>query len=200
MSQPLFDWPGGDDWIDFTAPAPHGMRLRRVNAVRDAALLQQWFGSERGHFWAMPDKSLAGVRAHYIQMQRSGHACAFLGHAHDHPAFVIECYDPAHDSLAAHYQAEPGDLGVHLFVAPPVTRVPHFTRDVFRFALAFVFQRLGARRVVAEPDVNNLPIHVLNHSMGFRDVGRIALPDKVAMLTCCTRADFMTCQPKEPRT
>ncbi|MCA1323914.1 GNAT family N-acetyltransferase [Herbaspirillum sp. alder98] len=192
-------WPTERGWIDVAGAHPDGFRLRRVQAERDAALLQRWFSSERGRFWTMPDKSPAGVRAYYAGMQRSGHACAFLGHADERPAFVIECYDPAHDRVAAHYQVEPGDLGLHLFVAPPVIRVPQFTRNAMRCALAFMFQRLAAHRVVVEPDVDNLRIHALNHSMGFRDAGCIALPDKIATLAFCTHADFLTCQPPEPR-
>ncbi|EJM98647.1 GNAT family N-acetyltransferase [Herbaspirillum sp. YR522] len=200
MSGSGWRWPGGRGWIDIDRAHPPGLRLRPVLAASDAALLQRWFSSERGRFWAMPDKSCRGVRMHYTRMQRSPDARAFLGHADGRAAFVIECYDPACHDLAAHYRVEPGDLGLHLFVAAPVTRVPNFTRDVFRFVLGFMFGRLAARRVVVEPDVDNLRIHALNRSMGFRDAGCIALPDKIAILAFCTRADFMTCQPTEPAT
>lgn len=197
MTRPACGWPTGRGWIDFGLAHQPGLRLRPVLAGRDAALLQRWFCSERGRFWVMPDKSHSGVRTHYASMQRSHHARAFLGHADGHPVFVIECYHPARHGLAAHYRIEPGDLGLHLFVAAPVTRVPNFTRDVLRFALAFMFDRLAARRVVVEPDVDNLRIHVLNRSVGFRDAGCVALPDKIAILAFCTRDDFMKCQPTE---
>jgi len=70
---------------------------------------------------------------------------------------------------------------------------------VFRFVMAFMFERLAARRIVVEPDIDNLRIHALNRSVGFREVGRLVLPDKIATLAFCTRADFLTCHPTEPR-
>ncbi|MCY1244959.1 hypothetical protein D9M72_580610 [compost metagenome] len=43
---------------------------------------------------------------------------------------------------------------------------------------------------MVEPDARNLKIHVLNARLGFQPAGEIALPDKQALLSFCTREAF----------
>lgn len=194
MKNITIPWPP----LDFS----HGVRdeddsvlsLRLVDPVSDAALLQQWFSSERARFWSMPDYSLEGVRTFYEEMQRSVHSRAFLGCADDTPSFLTECYNPIESEIADRYPMAPGDLGMHLFVAPPVVPVPQFTRRLFRFVMMFMFSRLKAQRIVVEPDVNNNKIHVLNRAMGFRHVCHARLSEKTARIAVCTLADFKASQ------
>ena len=67
------------------------------------------------------------------------------------PAFLVECYDPAHDQIGEHYPVRPGDIGMHIFIGPPTQRIPGFSRDVFALVMRFLFDRLNAARVVVEP-------------------------------------------------
>ena len=55
---------------------------------------------------------------------------------------------------------------------------------------AFLFERLGAQRVVVEPDARNARIHALNRAMGFAYTKDVAFREKTASLAFCTRADF----------
>ena len=123
-------------------------------------------------FWSMQDHSVAQVRDFYAALCGSGHAQAWLGSHQGRPAFLVECYDPAHDQIGEHYPVRPGDIGMHIFIGPPTQRIPGFSRDVFALVMRFLFDRLNAARVVVEPDANNAKIHALNLAMGFVTPGR----------------------------
>ncbi|MGX9898838.1 GNAT family N-acetyltransferase [Arthrobacter sp. SA17] len=56
--------------------------------------------------------------------------------------------------------------------------------------LDHLFQKPGIERVVVEPDARNTKIHALNERLGFQPAAVVDLPDKQALLSFCTRADF----------
>lgn len=198
---------------DFGAPAPeplrltlaampkprHGFALRPLDPAADAALLHAWFTEPRARFWGMQDKSRAEIAGFYEALAAGGRAAAYLGLAADGtPAFLIECYDPAHDEIGEHYAVQPGDMGMHVFVAPARRRIHGHTRHVFAALLHFMFDDLGAHRVVVEPDRDNAPIHVLNRAMGFVYTGQhAAFRHKTAALAFCTPAAFHAALSKE---
>jgi RimJ/RimL family protein N-acetyltransferase len=168
-----------------------GFQLRQIDLGADVATLHRWFTLPYAGFWGMQDKSEHQVRDTYAQLVASGHAMAYIGLEAGESAFLVECYDPAHDPLGALYPVAPGDVGMHFFVGPPQVPRHGHTRRVFRCLMQFIFERLHARRVVVEPDVRNDKVHVLNRAMGFDYHGTVALPEKLAALAFCTRAQFV---------
>ncbi|HEX5687457.1 MAG TPA: GNAT family N-acetyltransferase [Ideonella sp.] len=186
--------------IDYTIP-PGGWRPReagitRLRALRpasDAPWLHDWFTQPRATFWGMQQHTLAQVEATYAELVGSGHALAGVGEIEDRSAFVLECYDPAHDVLGAHFEVRPGDVGMHFFVGPAhagAGPIPGYTRHVFRTLMCFIFEHLGACRVVVEPDIRNHKVHALNAAMGFEVHAPLTLPHKTALLSSCTREQF----------
>jgi siderophore synthetase component/RimJ/RimL family protein N-acetyltransferase len=167
-----------------------GFSFRRLCLPGDIDVLHRWFGEPRAHFWGMRDKTAAELERFYEALLDSGHACAYLGMHGGAPAFLIECYESAHDEVAEHYTVEPGDLGMHVFIAPAMRPVHGHTRDVFAAAMTFMFDTLGALRVVVEPDIDNKKIHVLNRAVGFVYTKIAAFRAKTASLAFCTRQDF----------
>lgn len=174
-----------------------GIEIRGLDVRADIPLMHRWFSMEYARFWGMQDMSMCEVHAAYAQLVGSGHAMAYLGLYQGAPAFVLECYDPALDALGLHYVPQVGDVGMHFFVGPPTVKVSGFTRLVFRALMMFMFDRLGAHRIVVEPDVRNAKIHVLNREMGFLYEGCIHLPNKLAALAFCTRDRFIESQYEE---
>ena len=120
----------------------------------------------------------------------SGHATAYLVWQAGRPVFLAECYDPAHDRIRAFYDVQPGDLGMHIFIGPPDVRVPGYTRTVFFALMRFMFEPLGAARIVVEPDAANERIHAINRAAGFVYDRNVAFTEKIASLAFCTRRDF----------
>ena len=164
--------------------------IRPLDAQRDAPTLHRWFVEERAAFWNMRDKSVAEVATFYQAIEDSGHARAWLGSRDGAPAFLFESYDPEYEEIGEHYDVRAGDLGMHLFVGPAAMRRSGYTRHVFETLMAFLFERLGAQRVVVEPDARNARIHALNRAMGFVYAKDVAFREKTASLAFCTRADF----------
>ena len=174
-----------------------GLRIRALDLDADVPLMQRWFTMDYASFWGMQHKTEHEVRATYAALVRSGHAMAYAGLARGQAAFLLECYDPAHDELGRHYPVRPGDVGMHFFVGPPAVPMRGFTRRVFRTLMRFIFERLDARRVVVEPDARNDKVHVLNREMGFAYAGQVRLTEKLAALAFCTRESFCLSQREE---
>lgn len=167
-----------------------GFVFRLLRIPEDIPMLHRWFTQPRAAFWLMQDKTESDVREVYQRMMDSGSATAYIGWLGEQPAFLAECYDPAQDRIRAFYRVQPGDLGMHIFIAPPTRRVTGFSRTAFHALMRFMFEHLGAQRIVVEPDATNHKVHALNRSAGFVYDRDVAFPEKIASLAFCTRRDF----------
>lgn len=166
--------------------------FRRVEAVADAPLLHSWVTQPYASFWGMLSATVDVVEEEYSKIQSSGHHHALLGLDGGVPAFLMEEYRPSESPLAGAYAVRAGDIGMHLLVAPPSGGPkPGYTAAVMDAVLDRLFQTPGVERVVVEPDARNTKIHVLNERLGFRPAGVVTLPDKEALLSFCTRQDYL---------
>ncbi|QTF73258.1 MULTISPECIES: GNAT family N-acetyltransferase [Arthrobacter] len=174
--------------------------FRPVDPAADAELLHGWVTQPYARFWGMLAASVEDVREEYDGLAATGHHEAFLGLRDGVPEFLVERYRPAESPLNAVYQVQPGDVGMHLLVAPPSSSgtIPGFTLGVMQSVMAWLFEHTGAERVVVEPDVRNHKIHVLNERVGFHAHSVVTLPPvdpaestKEALLSFCTRDDFL---------
>lgn len=169
--------------------------LVAADPQRDAALIQHWLADPHAAFWGMADldadavaEYLDGITAHPAQD-------AWLGLVNGIPAFYTETYDPSRVLLTGIHGALPGDLGMHVLIAPPGGDPRHgFTDTVFAGVMAWCFEKLGAERVVVEPDVRNDRIRRKNVRAGFTELREVQVDEgghtKTAMLSVCTRAAF----------
>lgn len=169
--------------------------LRPLDLETDLASLHAWVTHPRSVFWMMQGASVDDVRDEYAGIVASEHHDAWWGLVDGTPAFLAETYDPAHSPLATHYPVQPGDLGMHVLVAPTDTPVHGFTSRVFHAVMQHCFALTGSggvptRRVVVEPDVGNQAIAELNARAGFLVEREIDLPDKRAALSFCPRTRF----------
>ncbi|GIG23466.1 acetyltransferase [Cellulomonas chitinilytica] len=167
------------------------LTLRPVDPARDAAVVHAWFRHPASAFWAMDGLDLTGTRDYLAGVVAHPHQDGWLGLVDGGPTFLVETYDPACVLLAGVHDAAPGDLGMHLLVAPPLgTPVHGLTSAVMAATMRHCFDTLGASRVVVEPDVRNTRIAVKNALAGFRVLREVDLPGKRATLAVCTRDDF----------
>ncbi|MFH8366037.1 GNAT family N-acetyltransferase [Streptomyces sp. NPDC018031] len=177
----------------FTATDPRlgGFAVRTLDPDRDAALLHGWITHPKAAFWMMQDATVAEVAQEYRRIADHPHHEAFIGLHQGRPAFLVERYDPAHVELVGLYRPRPGDVGMHFLCAPTDTPLHGFTRAVITTVMEFLFAEPDARRVVVEPDVRNTAVHALNAAVGFEVVGPIRKPEKEALLSVCTREQFL---------
>lgn len=164
--------------------------LEPVDPAAHSELLHGWVTDPKSTFWGMQGWTPEQTRAAVDESATSPHEDQWLGRVDGRAVFLAETYDPAHSELAAHYRVEPGDLGMHVLVAPSPDRVRGLTSQVVRAVMHFCFRDPAVTRVVVEPDVRNHAIHAKNAAAGFVVDRRITLPDKDALLSFCTVADF----------
>jgi hypothetical protein len=165
--------------------------FRCLDPVRDAPLLHHWVTQPYASFWGMHACTVDDVVEEYSKIQSSGHHHALLGLDGGVPAFLLEQYLPSLSPLAAVYAVQPGDVGMHLLVAPPAGPArAGYTTAVMEAVLERLFGGPDAERIVVEPDARNVKIQVLNVRLGFEPAGLVELPDKQALLSFCTREAF----------
>ncbi|MEW2404578.1 GNAT family N-acetyltransferase [Streptomyces sp. NPDC046862] len=164
--------------------------LRALAPVADGSLLHRWVTHPKAVFWMMQEAALEDVVREYSAIASSAHHEAFIGLHRGKPAFLAERYDPSRVELKGLYEARPGDVGMHFLTAPSDTRIPGFTRAVIRTVMEFLLADPAVERVVVEPDVRNTAVQALNAAVGFVPEREIDKPEKRALLSFCTRAQF----------
>ncbi|MFB9660710.1 GNAT family N-acetyltransferase [Glycomyces mayteni] len=164
--------------------------LRPVDPPTDSPLLHEWVTHPKARYWMMQDAAVADVLAEHESIQDDPHHFAYMGLYHYRARFLVEVYDPAHSELASVYDPLPGDVGMHVLTAPTDKPIPGFTRGVMTAVMHLLFDGFRAERVVVEPDSGNEAIHRLNAFAGFSPERTVALKDKEALLSFCTRMDF----------
>lgn len=166
-----------------------------LDPAAHAELLHGWLATDRARFWGMTEHSPAQVFAYLDRIAASEHEQGWIGARDGAPLVYVETYDPAHllpDGLLA---PEPGDLGMHLLIAPPSGTPEHgLTAAVMGKVVSWCLHERGAARVVVEPDERNTAVLAKNAAAGFRVLEHVLLPEgagaKRAALSVCTRADF----------
>ena len=167
-----------------------------VDPDRDAPLVQGWLAHPSAAYWQMGHLDVAQVRDYLAGVRAAPHEDAWLGRLDGDPVLLAETYDPARVLLVDVHDAQPGDLGMHLLVAPPVTPRHGLTDAVMTAVMRFCLtdEGRGAARVVVEPDVGNRRIAAKNAAAGFRVLREVDLGQgahaKRAALSVATRADF----------
>ncbi|WXF91005.1 GNAT family N-acetyltransferase [Curtobacterium flaccumfaciens pv. flaccumfaciens] len=173
---------------DATAPGgaePGLLTVEPVDPERDAAVVQSWLAHPASSWWEMGDLDVDAVRAYLAGVQADPAQAAWLGRRNGEPCFLAETYDPSAVLLTDVWAAEPGDVGMHLLVAPaPADRRVHgLTSAVMRAVVEHCRDALGARRVVVEPDVRNTAVQAKNAEVGFRALRQVDVDGKRALLS-----------------
>ncbi|PSM43816.1 GNAT family N-acetyltransferase [Streptomyces dioscori] len=167
------------------------LSLRPLDPLKDTGLLHSWVTDPKAAYWMMQDAKLQDVEREYMAIAASEHHHAYLGLHDGLPAFLMEKYDPRYIELVGLYEPEPGDVGMHFLVAPTDRPVHGFTRAVITAVMDELFADPRTRRVVVEPDVTNKAVHALNETVGFVAEREIEKPEKRALLSFCTRDQFL---------
>ena len=177
-------------------PAIGRLWLRRLQLSEDMPIVHDWVRRDYAKDWGLVGESLSQVAAAYAEIART--AEVYLGFCDDRPAFLVESYRPTDDPIGAHYDAAPGDRGMHLLVAPATAPIHGFSWAVFTTVMDLLFADPATQRIIVEPNIRNPRIHALNRRAGFHYVKVIDLPHKTAHLAFCTRADYRAALERPP--
>ncbi|MFC1414820.1 GNAT family N-acetyltransferase [Streptacidiphilus sp. N1-12] len=182
--------PAGPDLLDgvgrwgATETVVGQFRFQPVRLPRDLAQVTAWMNDPVvAAFWDLAGP--AELTEHHLaqQLDGDGRSVPCLGLLDGTPMSYWELYRADLDPIARHYPALPHDTGVHLLLGPPECRGrgigPVLLRAVAQRVLT---ERHVTRRVVAEPDVRNIPSVRAFLRAGFQHAGDLALPGKHAAL------------------
>jgi penicillin amidase len=166
------------------------LRLIPVNPAADAALLHRFVTARHTTFWGMSGYTVDEVREVYEFLDSLTTHHAYLIVLDDEPIGIFQTYEPAADPVGERYPAQPGDIGMHLLLAPP-GRPPRGLVDALGPACArFLFSDPAKDRIVVEPDVRNDAALRRLRTEGFELSAEIDMPDKRAQLAFLSRARF----------
>ncbi|MFI7024081.1 GNAT family N-acetyltransferase [Micromonospora sp. NPDC049900] len=171
------------------------LSLTTVDPMVDAELLHGWVTQPRAVFWGMGSHTLDEVREIYEFVDALTTHHAYLIRLDDVPIGLFQTYQPAADPVGERYPVRPGDIGMHLLLAPP-PGLPRALASPVGAALArFLFLDPTRDRIVVEPDVRNDAARRRLLAEGFTLAEEIDMPDKRAQLAFLTRARFEADRP-----
>ena len=165
-------------------------RLERFEPERDAPLLHSWVVEDRARFWMMQDHTVEQVREVYTWLDEQPTHHVWWVRRGAQVAALLQDYDPAAEEVGEHYDVRPGDLGLHLMLAPPTRPEPGFGTAVARFAVASAFADPAVQRLVMEPDDRNAKMLALVQRVGFEIGPLLQLSTKPARLVLLPRAAY----------
>lgn len=157
-------------------------RLAPVRPARDLTLLARWMNDPAvAEYWGLAGEERR-VRDHVeAQLSGDGRSVPCLGLLDGVPVSYWELYRADLDPLARSFPVRPHDTGVHLLLGPPEARGRGLGTVLLRAVAALVMEhRPACQRVLAEPDVRNVPSLAAFLGAGFRMAAEVALPEKTA--------------------
>jgi hypothetical protein len=166
-----------------------------LDPKRHAELVHGWVTEPRASFWGMGSYSVDDVREIYEFIDGLPTHHAYLIMLDDAPIGLFQTYQPEADPVGERYPVRPGDVGMHLLLAPG-NRPPRGLTTAVGPALArYLFSDPTRQRIVVEPDVRNQRALDRLEREGFTFGDEIDMPDKRARLAFLTRARFESDHP-----
>ncbi|MEU5980562.1 GNAT family N-acetyltransferase [Streptomyces sp. NPDC047315] len=167
------------------------VRVLPLDPTADLDLVHGWVTAERARFWGMQDHTREQVRETYAYVDSLTTHHAFVVERDGRPVALFQTYEPAADPVGECYDVRPGDIGVHLLIAPASDQVPGgergFTEALLQALVGYVFGDPAHLRVVVEPDARNDKAIERMLKAGFEAGPEIQKPEKVARLAFLSR-------------
>ncbi|MEV7993228.1 GNAT family N-acetyltransferase [Streptomyces sp. NPDC086077] len=155
------------------------VRVLPLDAKGDAEVVHGWVSQERAVFWGMnglTQDEVAGIYAHLDTLDTHH---AYLLVKDGEPVALFQTYEPQADRVGECYDVRPGDIGVHLLLAPAGAGGSRlgWTTSLIGAAASYVWLVLGRRRVVVDPDVRNEKAIERFLRLGFVAGPKVVLPE-----------------------
>ncbi|MFJ4633283.1 GNAT family N-acetyltransferase [Streptomyces sp. NPDC088847] len=171
------------DWGPTRTPAGP-FHLLPVHIERDLPLIHRWMNDPAvAEFWELAGPQALTENHLRTQLTGDGRSVPCLGVLDGTPMSYWELYRADLDPLARHYPARPHDTGIHLLIGDDTDRGRGLGGGLLRAVADLVLDnRPACARILAEPDILNIPSVAAFLSAGFRFSAEVDLPDKRAAL------------------
>ncbi|MGW0373435.1 GNAT family N-acetyltransferase [Streptomyces coeruleorubidus] len=175
------------------------VRVLPLDPETDAGTVHRWVSEDRAAFWGMTGLTERQVAEIYAHMDTLTTHHAYLVVRDGEPVALLQTYEPEADRVSECYDVRPGDIGVHLLVAPagPGGARSGWTARLVTVVARYVLLGLDRRRIVVDPDVRNEKAITRFLTMGFTpgpvvilpeiDLPDVYLPEKKAQLAFLDR-------------
>lgn len=175
------------------------VRFLRLDPQADADVVHSWVSEERASFWGMNGLTRDQVAEIYAHLDTLDTHHAFLIQRDGVPAALLQTYEPEADRVSECYDVEPGDIGVHVLLAPAGADSARsgWTSALLEAVTSYVLVGLDRQRVVVDPDVANEKAVARFLKQGFEagplvtlpeiDIPDVHLPEKQAQLAFLRR-------------
>ncbi|MFJ4204304.1 GNAT family N-acetyltransferase [Streptomyces sviceus] len=174
---------GVAEWGPITTPVGV-FQLVPVRVERDLPLVCRWMNDPAvSAFWELAGPQNVTEDHLRSQLADDGRSVPCLGVLEGAPMSYWEIYRADLDPLARHYPARPHDTGIHLLIGAVTHRGRGMGSTLLRAVADLVLdERTACARVVAEPDLRNIPSVTAFLNAGFRFSAELDLPAKRAAL------------------
>lgn len=165
-------------------------QLVPVHLARDLPLVSAWMNDPAvAAFWELSGPESVTAAHLRAQTEGDGRSVPCLGVLDGAPMSYWELYRADLDPLARHCRTQPHDTGIHLLIGGVTHRGRGIGTTLLRAVADLILdQRSLCTRVLAEPDVRNVPSVAAFLGAGFRLSAEVALPGKRAALMVRDRA------------
>lgn len=188
---PALDRPGpGQPAYEEDLPPLGRLRIVPLSPQDDVDLICAWVAEERARFWGMQALQREEVLGIYEFLDSLETHQAYLIRLEGQPAGLFQTYEPLHDPVGEAYPALPGDIGMHLLLAPATRPVPDFTPVLVSALIRFMFLDPAKDRIIVEPDARNGKAIRRLETTCFQLGPIIRLEEKDAQLAFLPRARF----------
>lgn len=164
-------------------------QLVPVRLERDLAMIADWMNDPAvAAYWELNGDHVRTHRHVEAQLAGDGRSVPCLGVLDGVPMSYWEIYRADLDPLARYVPVRPHDTGLHLLLGPSSCRGRRLGTALLRAVAGLVLDhRPACRRVLAEPDLRNVPSLAAFLAAGFRLLDEVQLPAKRAAIMTCDR-------------
>ncbi|MEU5594024.1 GNAT family N-acetyltransferase [Streptomyces sp. NPDC020298] len=155
------------------------VRVLPLDPHADAGTVHAWVREERAVFWGMTGLTRDQVAEIYAHMDTLDTHHAFLVVKDGAPAGLLQTYEPEADRVGECYDVRPGDIGLHLLLAPagPGGARPGWSSHLLTAVTAYALRDPDRRRIVVDPDVANEKAIARFLKQGFEAGEAVVLPE-----------------------
>ncbi|HMR81987.1 MAG TPA: GNAT family N-acetyltransferase [Niabella sp.] len=172
------------------------IEVRPLCLTRDISFIHKWVNMPYTQkFWQMPG-SYEAVYFHYKNVLDNvlGYPVVFFFRSKLEPIALMEVYAVKNEEVGKLYQLQDEDIGIHFLMSPFENKISGLSLNVMLTGLSFLFSR-GAKRIIGEPDKDNIKANELVKRAGFKYQKEIQMSYKNANLYLYEQEDFKRAYP-----